>query len=178
MAKIGLGPGQAGVAEVPSDRSRLLKANRRTALARAFGERVRSLRLAADLSEGELAARCGVPRPTIIKTEDGRSEPRLSLILTLCDGLGASPEGLMGDLSTSPAASGVVESRFQAKLASLTLREREVFEGLSRAESNPEIAMDLQISVDTVHTHVANIRRKLGVRSRRDLIGMTGRGQA
>lgn len=133
--------------------------------------------MAADLSEGELAARCGVPRPTIAKTEAGSREPRLSLILTLCDGLGASPEGLMGDLS-SPAASGVVESRVQAKLASLTLREREVFEGLSRAESNPEIAMDLQISVDTVHTHVANIRRKLGIRSKRDLIGMTGRGQA
>jgi YD repeat-containing protein len=43
---------------------RPLRANRRTAVARAFGERVRSLRIAADLSEGELAARCGVPRST------------------------------------------------------------------------------------------------------------------
>jgi DNA-binding CsgD family transcriptional regulator len=142
-------------------------------VARAFGERVRSLRIAADLSEGELATRCGVPRPTIVETEAGGGEPRLSLILTLCEGLGVSPDGLMGELVAMSAASGAVESRVHARLVSLTPREREVFEGLSRAESNAEIALDLQISVETVHTHVANIRRKLGVRSRRDLIGIT-----
>jgi DNA-binding CsgD family transcriptional regulator len=152
---------------------RLLRADRRTTVTRAFGERVRGLRIAADLSKGELAVRCGVPRPTIIETEAGSYEPRLSLILTLCDGLGVSPDGLMGDLVAASVVSGAVESRVQANLASLTPREREVFEGLTRADANAEIALDLQISVETVHTHVANIRRKLGVRSKRDLIGMT-----
>jgi transcriptional regulator with XRE-family HTH domain len=141
-------------------------------VARAFGERVRSLRTAAELSEGELAERCGVPRPTIAKTEAGSTEPRLSLILTLCDGLGVSPDGLMAGLLAASSAGGTVEARVQAKLASLTPRETEVFEGLSRAESNPEIAFDLQISPQTVHTHVANIRGKLGVRSKRDLVGL------
>jgi DNA-binding CsgD family transcriptional regulator/DNA-binding Xre family transcriptional regulator len=141
-------------------------------MARAFGERVRSLRIAADLSEGELAARCGVSRPMLAKTEVGSTEPRLSLILTLCDGLGVSPDGLMAGLLAASSASGAIEARIQAKLVSLTPRETEVFEGVSRAESNAEIAFDLQISPETVHTHVANIRSKLGVRSKRDLVGL------
>jgi DNA-binding CsgD family transcriptional regulator/DNA-binding XRE family transcriptional regulator len=141
---------------------------------RAFGERIRDLRIEAGLSEGDLAARCGVARSTIKKTELGRGEPRLSLILTLCDGLGVSPGVLMGDLLVASAEIRVVESQLQAKLASLTPREREVFEGLSRAESNGEIAHELQIGVETVRTHAAHIRDKLAVRSRRELIGMAG----
>jgi transcriptional regulator with XRE-family HTH domain len=67
-----------------------------SAAARAFGERVRRLRVAAALSEDELARRCGLV--TISKIETGRREPRLSQILMLCDGLGVSPDTLMRDL--------------------------------------------------------------------------------
>jgi DNA-binding CsgD family transcriptional regulator len=73
-----------------------------------------------------------------------------------------------------PAERRGIESRLEAKMATLTPREKEVLEGLSRAESNGEIAYEMQIGVETVRTHVARIRRKLGVRSRRALIGVAG----
>ena len=54
----------------------------------------------------------------------------------------------------------------------LTTRETEVLEQVSTGRSNPEIAHTLQISPETVHTHVARIRQKLKVNSKRDLIGI------
>jgi DNA-binding NarL/FixJ family response regulator len=53
----------------------------------------------------------------------------------------------------------------------LTLRESEVLGHLQRRRSNAQIAADLHISVETVRTHARNIYRKLGVASRRDLLG-------
>jgi DNA-binding NarL/FixJ family response regulator len=60
----------------------------------------------------------------------------------------------------------------------LTPRETEILEHLSVGRSNPEIARMLQIGVETVHTHVAHIRRKLKVQSKRDLIGIPLLGRA
>jgi DNA-binding NarL/FixJ family response regulator len=54
----------------------------------------------------------------------------------------------------------------------LTPRETEVLAYVSAGRSNPEIACALQIGVETVNTHVARIRHKLKVRSKRDLIGI------
>lgn len=54
----------------------------------------------------------------------------------------------------------------------LTPREIDVFEHLRLGRSYPEVAEQLQISKDTVTTHAKSIRRKLGVRSKRELIGM------
>jgi DNA-binding NarL/FixJ family response regulator len=71
-----------------------------------------------------------------------------------------------------PSDGRLVERRYPANASLLTPRETEVLEHLSRGRSNPEIARALQISVDTAHTHVANIRRKLKVQSKRELIGM------
>lgn len=65
-----------------------------------------------------------------------------------------------------------VERGYPVNTASLTPREEEVLEHLSRAESHAEIAHALQISVETVRTHSARIRKKLGVRSKRELIGV------
>jgi DNA-binding CsgD family transcriptional regulator len=48
----------------------------------------------------------------------------------------------------------------------LSNREREVLTRLARGLSDREIAEDLVLSTHTVHRHVANIRRKLGRRSR------------
>jgi DNA-binding NarL/FixJ family response regulator len=56
--------------------------------------------------------------------------------------------------------------------ASLTPREREVLEFLSRGQSHPEIAYALQLGVETIRTHSRHIREKLGVRSKRELIGL------
>lgn len=65
-----------------------------------------------------------------------------------------------------------VERRFPATAISLTPRETDVFECLSRGESHGEVALTLQIGVETARKHAAHIYRKLGVRSKRELVGM------
>lgn len=64
------------------------------------------------------------------------------------------------------------ERQYPSDACILTPRETEILEHLSVGRSNPEIARTLQISVETVHTHVAHIRQKLKVQSKRDLIGI------
>jgi DNA-binding NarL/FixJ family response regulator len=66
----------------------------------------------------------------------------------------------------------LVERSSPNSAAALTQRETEVLEYLSRARSHAEIAHALQLGVETVRTHSAHIRRKLGVRSNRELIGL------
>jgi DNA-binding CsgD family transcriptional regulator len=48
-----------------------------------------------------------------------------------------------------------------------------VLEYLARGQSHGEIAHALQLGVETVRTHSAHIRAKLGVRNKRELIGLT-----
>ncbi len=57
----------------------------------------------------------------------------------------------------------------------LTAREWEVLELLFAGRSTHWIADHLVISVETVRTHVKNLMRKLGVRSRRELLAATAR---
>lgn len=51
----------------------------------------------------------------------------------------------------------------------LTRREAEVLPLLQQGRSNAQIALTLQVGVETVRTHARNIYRKLGVSSRREL---------
>jgi DNA-binding NarL/FixJ family response regulator len=51
----------------------------------------------------------------------------------------------------------------------LTSREADVLALLQEGRSNAEIALALQVGVETVRTHARNIYRKLGVRTRREL---------
>jgi transcriptional regulator with XRE-family HTH domain len=77
---------------------RLRAASERMMLTRAFGEKLRGLRVAAGLNRKQLAHKCRLSPSTISKTELGRSEPSLSLILIFCDGLRVSPNALIGGL--------------------------------------------------------------------------------
>jgi DNA-binding NarL/FixJ family response regulator len=52
----------------------------------------------------------------------------------------------------------------------LTQREAEVLPLLQQGRSNAQIAVALQVGVETVRTHARNIYRKLGVSSRRELV--------
>jgi DNA-binding NarL/FixJ family response regulator len=54
----------------------------------------------------------------------------------------------------------------------LTDRELDVLELLSRGVSYVDAAREMGLSVSTVKTHAAQIKRKLDVRSKRDLIGI------
>lgn len=67
----------------------------------------------------------------------------------------------------------LVERSHPVTAASLTPREAEVLEFLSRGQSHAEIAHALQLGVETIRTHAAHIRGKLGVRNKRELIGLT-----
>lgn len=48
----------------------------------------------------------------------------------------------------------------------LTLRECEVMELLIVGQTNQQIANALLVAISTIHTHVANIRDKLGASNR------------
>jgi DNA-binding NarL/FixJ family response regulator len=65
-----------------------------------------------------------------------------------------------------------VVRRYPSDAPPLTPREVEVLEHLSRNRSNAEIALALKIGVETVRTYVARVLRKLGKRSRQELIGV------
>ncbi len=57
----------------------------------------------------------------------------------------------------------------------LTRREAEVLPMLQQGGSNMQIAVALQVGVETVRTHARNIYRKLGVSSRRELAALPAR---
>ncbi len=56
----------------------------------------------------------------------------------------------------------------------LTKRESQVLPLLQEGRSNAQIALALQVGVETVRTHARNIYRKLGVSSRRELVAPRG----
>ncbi|MEP9357996.1 response regulator [Sphingomonas sp. KR3-1] len=61
----------------------------------------------------------------------------------------------------------------RALLASLSMREREVLEGLATGYPNKTIAYDLGISPRTVEVHRANLMQKLGARSLSEALRIT-----
>ncbi len=56
----------------------------------------------------------------------------------------------------------------------LTPRESAVLAAVERRLSNPEIAAELFISVRTVESHIASLKRKLGAESRAELMAAAG----
>ena len=56
-------------------------------------------------------------------------------------------------------------------------REREIIRLISLGRRNGEVARELAISVRTVEKHVNNVFQKVGVRSRRELVGYALREQ-
>jgi DNA-binding NarL/FixJ family response regulator len=70
----------------------------------------------------------------------------------------------------------LLAGRFQGRapapdaFAALTEKERDVFEAVSRGQSNAEVAKALFTSESTVKTHVGSILRKLGLRDRVQIV--------
>jgi two-component system, NarL family, response regulator LiaR len=59
--------------------------------------------------------------------------------------------------------------------SALTSREWEVLDLLTQELSTDEIADHLVVSVETVRSHIKNVLRKLGVRSRREAVSVAAR---
>jgi len=68
--------------------------------------------------------------------------------------------------SSEPGALPVAGSQL------LTQREAEVLPLLQQGSSNAQIALTLQVGVETIRSHARNIYRKLGVASRRELAAL------
>jgi DNA-binding NarL/FixJ family response regulator len=64
------------------------------------------------------------------------------------------------------------EPRYPEHLTSLTRREQDVLRHLSAGQTLSQIALSLNIALETVRTHTASVRKKLGVTNKRDLIGL------
>ncbi|WP_370249497.1 response regulator [Nocardioides sp.] len=79
---------------------------------------------------------------------------------------------LAGSLAApaEPAAPAGPDAAGRAMMATLTEREREVFDGVARGWSNAEIAAAVYASESTVKTHVGALLRKLGARDRVQLV--------
>jgi len=73
---------------------------------------------------------------------------------------------------TAPTLSGlrVVYALIVTRPIGLTEREWEIAQRVGRGERTKTVADALQLSPRTVETHLANIYRKLGVRSRNDMV--------
>jgi putative transcriptional regulator len=67
-----------------------------------FGEALRERRLAAGLSQEELAERCGIDRKSISRMETGTFSPRLDSVWSVAEAL---------DLSMATLFSGVAEDK-------------------------------------------------------------------
>ena len=77
-----------------------------------------------------------------------------------------------GTQIVAATAGGVSRVRQPEGLVALTPREREVLGHLAGGRSRAEIASLLHVSIETVHSHVTKIYRKLGARGRADVLGM------
>jgi len=89
---------------------------------------------------------------------DTQSRDVLNAIHLASRGLQVTPRTV-----SSPRGGSIAEGRM------LTPREAEVLPLLQQGRSNAQIALALQVGVETVRTHARNIYRKLGVSSRREL---------
>lgn len=82
-------------------------------------------------------------------------------------------EVLDGGAPMSPAIARMVLSSMHtpvAKTYDLTTREREILASLSKGNSYKLIAAGLEISIDTVRTHIKNIYAKLEVHSQTEAV--------
>jgi len=73
---------------------------------------------------------------------------------------------------TQPSAAAGTRSRPAGTPPSLTERELQVLDGMSRGRSNGEIGRELFLSEDTVKTHARRLFRKLGAADRAQAVAM------
>lgn len=138
--------------------------------------------LQLDASRHAMALRAALGRASddlecwLTDTDDSRDVPRRSQVAAKARALRELATSLQGHASMSAGSVPVDGSRVQGSVAGplsvLTRRERQVLRLLGARWSYARIALELGISVETVRTHSARGRRKLGVKSRQELIAI------
>jgi DNA-binding CsgD family transcriptional regulator len=77
-----------------------------------------------------------------------------------------------GDAFVSMSAHPARPAARALGIYALTRRERQVLELLSRGRKHTEVAEALNVSTETARTHAKHIYHKLGVSSRKELLGI------
>lgn len=75
-------------------------------LAQRFGNCVRELRLAKNLSQVEFGEKCGFYQTYLSRIENGRANPTLNAMEVISDALGISLFELFDMIRSAPASSG------------------------------------------------------------------------
>lgn len=112
-----------------------------------------------------------------------RNEPRLYRTMLCAVGVtclarDVAPDDLTAAVHLAASerdlhATRLVEERLLSRAALLTERQREVLRCMVEGHTHREMAGELHITVETARSHSRSVRRALGVRSNRELYGMT-----
>jgi DNA-binding CsgD family transcriptional regulator len=107
-----------------------------------------------------------LPKERIVFTESGQKFRIECSLIWKTDQISSMPNFMvtLSDLTDEKKLEITLQARFH-----LSRRELDVICYLTRGLSDDEIAVKLYISKLTVHTHIKNIYRKLGVKSRLEL---------
>ncbi|MFF7485661.1 helix-turn-helix domain-containing protein [Streptomyces luteogriseus] len=63
---------------------------------RQVGERIRAVRLAANLTQERLALAAEIDRPSVVRIEQGQQSPTLDTLIRLADAIGVPLRDLVG----------------------------------------------------------------------------------
>lgn len=119
------------------------------------GDRAIPLALGAETAEAIPQARLQILDGTAHHPWHGDSAEILTRALAFD---GVDPAALSASLEPLRAT--------ETDSAPISTREREILVLVARGRTDPQIAEELFLSIHTVHRHVANVRRKLGVTTR------------
>jgi len=61
------------------------------------------------------------------------------------------------------------------EIETLSLRERELLVWLAKGKALKEIATELNVSINTIHSHMRNVKTKLGLDSPNEVVSFAGR---
>lgn len=98
--------------------------------------------------------------------KDARPTELIAAVHAVASGDALIAPGVTRRLIEAFVAARPARAPDDARIATLTDREREILLRLARGLSNREIAGEVHLSEATIKTHVANVLAKLGVRDR------------
>ena len=114
---------------------------------------------------------CRAARNDERATRDWAAARRMFLELELPNWASQVPQ----PASEPPATSPAVERTTPDELSKLSAAELRVVQSVVAGRANKEVAAELYVSVKTVEFHLQSVYRKLGVRSRTELVARFGR---